>query len=145
MCNWYFRVVSLHSKAKKMKNKYAFLLLVASLFMVFQSCRKDGQRNQLNAVSLNATVNAGETYQLNLSQYGDADDIASITQQAVSYKVSEINKDAVTGNYIYKFSKAGSPKSGGNGTEKVVLKINEPEGRGCHHSETDITINFTIL
>ena len=110
-----------------MKNKYAFLLIVASLFVVFQSCRKDGQRNQLNAVSLNATVNAGETYQLNLSQYGDADDIASITQQAVSYKVSEINKDAVTGNYIYKFSKAGSPKAGGNGTEKVVLKINEPE------------------
>jgi hypothetical protein len=128
-----------------MKNKYAFLLIIASLLLVFQSCSKDGQRNQITAVALSVTVNAGETYQLNLSQYGDADDIASITQQAVSYQVSEINRDAVSGNYIYHFSKAGSPKSGGNGTDNVVLKISEPEGRGCHHDETDVTIHFTIL
>ena len=128
-----------------MKKITAFFVIASLLLVSFSSCKKDNRGNEIKSVSLDVTVNAGETYQLDLSQYADADDLTSITQQAASFLVSEITKNAATGNYIYKFSKAGSPKTGGNGTEKVILKVSEPQGRCRDKDETNITINFTIL
>ncbi|MBL0357924.1 MAG: hypothetical protein IPP72_14065 [Chitinophagaceae bacterium] len=129
-----------------MSRKFCFLIIAAASLMILSSCRKDGHgRNENKSVTLNVTVNAGEVYKLDLSQYGDADDLATITRQATSYATtSEINRN-ITGNNIYSFSKSGSPKTGGNGTDLVILKVYEPEGRCRNHDETNITINFTIL
>jgi hypothetical protein len=129
-----------------MSQKFRFLFLAAMPLLMLLSCKKEGHhRNENKLVTLNASLNAGDTYKLNLSQYGDSDDIAAISKQAASYLVSEINTDAATGSYVYTFSKAGTPKTGGNVTEQVILKITEPEGRCGHDESTTITINFTIL
>ncbi len=124
-----------------------YLLFTAFAVLSFSSCRKEGHgRNggESKSVTLNVTLNAGEMYQLDLSQYGDADDLATITKQAASFVTSEISSN-VAGNYRYNFSKPGSPKTGGNGNEQVILKVCEPEGRWRNTHETNITINFTIL
>jgi hypothetical protein len=125
--------------------KFFFLLLLST--SLFTSCEKehnghDKKRNEVKNVTLDITINAGELYTLDLIKYGDADDIPTITTQANAFTVSEIAKIGVIGTYNFK--KDGTPKVGGNGTEKVVLKVAEPANR-CHIEETDITINFTIL
>jgi hypothetical protein len=122
------------------KSHFLFVALLP-LFMLL-SCKKE-RHGENKFVTLNVSVNAGDTYRLDLSPYGDADDLATITKQAVTYLTSEISKGAAD-NFIYSFAKAGSPKMGGNGTELVVLKITEPEGRCRNHDETTVTINFTI-
>ena len=127
-----------------MSRKFSLLIIGAASILMLSSCRKDGHgRSENKSVILNVSVNAGETYHLDLRQYGDADDLATITKQATSFLTSEISRNA-TGNYTYSFSKTGSPKTGGNGTDQVVLKVYEPEGRCRNHDETTITINFTI-
>lgn len=76
-----------------------------------------------------------------MSKYGDAEDIATITKQATDFSVSEIVKQGGLGRYS--FMRNGSPKSSGNGTDVVILKIADPADRR-HYEETNITINFTI-
>lgn len=109
------------------------------------SCKKDDHFHDGNkTIILNVAVNAGETYQLNLAQYGDADDLAVIIKQASTYSESALDL-TTPGNYLYRFLRTGTTKTGGNGTDQVVLKIYERENRCRHHDETNITINFTIL
>jgi hypothetical protein len=126
-----------------MKKQLYILAIIATAAFVFASCKKDnGGDNEIKNITLNETINAGSTYTLDLSKYGDADDLVSITKQAIDFSVSEITKNLQLG--VYSFSKSGSPKTGGNGSETVVIKIYEPAGRR-HYDETNITINFTIL
>lgn len=128
-----------------MNRKFQLLLVTGITMILFASCMKDHHRRTENkSVILNVTLNAGETYQLDLNQYGDADDLAAIGQQATSYLTSAISRN-VNGHFIYSYARTGSPKTGGNGTDQVVLKITEPDGRCRHHDETTITIQFTIL
>ncbi len=126
--------------------KIQFRLLFVALLSVglLSSCKKE-KADEIKNVTLNVTVNAGDTYSLDLSKYGDADDVATITTQAITYKTSEIVKVGTLGTY--NFVKDGSPKVGGNGNETVVLKVAEParDGRCNKVDETNITINFTIL
>ncbi len=112
-----------------------------STLVLFTSCKKE-KADEIKNVTLNVTINAGETYKLDLSQYGDADDIATITKQAADFATSEIVKIGTI--WEYDFMRAGNPKAGGNGTETVVLKVAEPANRR-HVDETNITINITIL
>jgi hypothetical protein len=145
-----------------MKKILIFAVAVFSSAILFTSCKKENT-DEITNVTLDVTVNAGETYKLNLDQYGDADDFATITSQATTFTTSEIAKVGVIGEYS--FMKAGNPKVGGNGFETVVLKLEEgkgtcsgdstgvhPQTGGGHHGkkhhhieETNITINFTIL
>jgi hypothetical protein len=145
--------------------KKILIFAVALLFsaILSTSCKKENT-DEITNLTLDVSINAGETYKLDLSQYGDADDFARITTQATTFTTSEIAKVGVIGEY--NFMKAGSPKLGGNGTETVVLKVEEGKGNGIscgdstgvhphtgggHHGkkhhieETNITINFTIL
>jgi hypothetical protein len=124
------------------KNLKLLVILFAGTGL-FSSCEKMGHKDENKRVKLNITVNAGTAYQLDLSPYGDEDDIAAITTQAVKYQTSEITKNAA-GKYTYTFLRAGSPKAGGNGTDLVALKVSEPQGR-CNNHATEITINLTIL
>lgn len=128
-----------------MSRKFYLFIITAFSIVLISSCRKDGHgRNENKSVTLNVTINAGDVYQLNLAQYGDADDLATISKQAAVYSISEIGKNN-TGNNIYKFSTTVGSKTGGTGTGQVILKVYEPEGRCRNHDETNITINFTIL
>jgi hypothetical protein len=146
-----------------MKKILIFAVAVLSSAILFTSCKKENT-DEITNVTLDVSINAGETYKLDLSQYGDADDFATITTQATTFTTSEIAKIGTIGEY--NFMKAGNPKVGGNGNETVVLKIEEgnsggicggdstavhPNNGGGHHGkkhhieETNITINFTIL
>jgi hypothetical protein len=144
-----------------MKKNLILFVAIFSTVILFASCKKENT-DEIKNVTINVTINAGETYKLNLSQYGDADDIASIIKQATTFTTSEIAKVGMIGEY--NFMKAGSPKAGGNGNEVVILKVEEANniprcgngntssnGSGEHHGrkhhldETNITINFTVL
>lgn len=138
---------------KKILTSFAVILSTAILFT---SCKKENmEKNKVTNISLDVTLNAGELYSLDLSKYGDADDIATITTQANNFVTSEIAKTTVIGNYV--FMKGGTPKTGGNGNETVVLKISEANrgnatqnndnkhGGHCNKDETNITIHFTVL
>lgn len=129
-----------------MTKKFYCLLLAAFSFATLSSCMKEGHGRhgaESKSITLNVAVNAGENYQLNLRQYGDADDLATITKQAVSYITSAISRSA-TGDYIYTFAKEAGSKTGDSNTEQVILKVYEPQGRCRNNDETNITINFTI-
>lgn len=125
-----------------MKKFVCSLALIAGISLLFVSCRKEGPgRDDIRNVTLDISLAAGQTYTLDLSQYGDEDDIASITQQATVYDLSRI--DLTGGKYIYSFLKTLPSKIGATDTETVMLKVAEPAGHR-HCEETDITIHFTI-
>jgi hypothetical protein len=128
-----------------MKNFLRLLSFSICCVICFASCKKERHKeNEL--VTLNVTIAAGDTYKLDVSQYGDADDNAAISKQASDFNISEIN--TVNGRYVYSFSRAGGAKLPATGTDEVVLKLTEPEGRGrgrCQsHDETTIKIHFTV-
>ena len=125
-------------KHNKMKKIFQFFLLFIVINIV--SCKKE-HTDQIKNVALNITIQTGTTYTLDLSQYGDDDDLAEIVTQANSFTKSEISQTKMPS--IYTFLKDGNPKAGGNSNEVVVLKVSEPTRRNCSH-ETKITINFTV-
>lgn len=124
----------------------SILLLSCSLIILFSSCNKnDGMAlsNGSKSVALHENLTSGQLYTLDLSQYGDADDLAKIQQQGVNYVVSEINKNTSNAHYIYSYQAAGSVKTASSLTDTVVLKVYEPAGRP-HYDETIITIYFSV-
>jgi hypothetical protein len=123
-----------------MKKYFPLPFLAIVLFFMLQSCKKHGRDTQY--ITLNETVISGNTYSLDLSAYGDEDDIPSITTQAKNYDVSQINKNAVTARNIYSFSVTQKTSD----KETVVITLKEQHaGRGsCNRDEAVITINFTI-
>lgn len=130
-----------------MKNKLHYLVAALVAF-TFTSCLKEGGRHgkdESKTVILNVTVVRGAAYQLDLSQYGDADDLATIQTQATEYLISEITQ-SVTSKYVYKYVAASVPKVSTTGTDIVKLKISESEQKDdCKHTEqTLVTINFTL-
>jgi hypothetical protein len=125
-----------------MKKYIHYPLLLISMFLILQSCKKP---HDTRYVTLNETIVSGNTYTLDLSAYGDGDDKASITTQAKNYTVSQISKDAVSSNDIYTFSVTQKQAD----KETVIITLKEdhrhgPSGGGCDHDEAVITINFTI-
>lgn len=99
--------------------------------------------NGSKTVTLHENLTAGQLYTLNLSQYGDEDDLATITQQGVNYVVSEIKGSSMSSPYIYNYQAAGSVKTNVSINDTVVLKVYEPAGRP-HYDETIITIYFSV-
>ncbi len=128
-----------------MKKILPVLCVVCLALILLGSCKKDfhpkDEENKI--VAIDATVAAGSVYLLDLSPYADADDIANIKTQAEHFDISVIN-NAGAGKFNYQYKVAAQPKAGFNGTDKVVLQIQEPAGR-CHKSATTITVNITIL
>jgi hypothetical protein len=124
-----------------MKFTYTFILIAFAIVLTTPSCKKEQHGSKYVALDVNLV--RGTEYQLNLSQYGDEDDIASIETQATDYTISEISTDASTAKYIYKYATAAMPKVSSTGQDNVVLKLSEPQ-RGCRgrHDETFISIKF---
>ena len=117
-------------------------MLVLCVAISFSSCKKD-RFGETKNVTINATVATGVAYELNLAQYGDDDDVASITTAPANASVSSIENAAYGFAPVYHFS---SDAAKFTATDKVVITVSEG-GRGgrCHKSDaTVITINFTI-
>ena len=127
-----------------MAKKFSYMAIYFLIVCGLSSCEKSRGKDEIKNVTLNVTINAGSIYQLDLRQYGDPDDIVSITTQALNFSTSEIVKDTYLGKYTYTFMRAALTKTLNNGTDKVIIKVAEPSGRR-HHEETNITVNFTIL
>ncbi len=133
-----------------MKNilRYFTVAFLACSF-VFVSCSKNMGRHgkdENETVSLDVTLARGTTYQLDLSKYGDKDDLPTIQSQATEYTKSEITKGTGCGKYVYTYEAPSTPKVSSNGTDMVVLKIYEQEDRRqCGgDDQTLITIHFTL-
>ncbi len=128
-------------------------LLIMSLFA---ACKKNN--GEVKYITLNETVAFGAVYNLDLSQYGDADDVASITKQA-----TKSNASAMTSIFGYSYTAPAANVSKGITTDTDVVEITLNEGSrgngiargGCmnnggngdrkgHDERTVITINFTI-
>ena len=130
-----------------MKNKL-YYFVTALVAFTFSSCLKEGGRHgkdESKTVNINVTVARGDAYQLDLSQYGDEDDLATIQIQATDYSISEITQSASL-KYVYKYVAGSVPKVSSTGTDIVKLKISEPEQADhCKQTEqTLVTINFTL-
>ena len=139
-----------------MKKFLSLSAIALLLSVVLFSCKKE-KTDDVEIVNLNVTLAAGATYNLDLSKYGDADDIAKIFTQAEHFDISEIS--ATTGKFNYQYKVAALPKVNFTGTDKVVIKLTEGQrecgndgtrgdndrGRNNHSKdEAIITINFTI-
>lgn len=112
------------------------------LFVVMQSCKKDVQKNEITTqIRIDTTIVAGTDYQLSLAPYGDDDEIATITQQANDFSISQLENVTDVFNPVYHYV----APSKNSGTEQVVLAITQnPDSRRCNKDSTIITINFTI-
>ena len=126
-------------------NKILFTL-IALFFLTAGtiSCKKE-RGNKIKNITLSENLKSGDTYTLDLNNYADADDMTSITQQAVNFATSQIDTDVTTKHSLYHFSYA--PKFGDQ--EDVVITIQEASRNGggnCHHDDdkTIIHIHFTI-
>ena len=127
-----------------MKKSLLLLLITLLTSTVFFSCRKMHDKDELKEITLNITLARGTDYTLDLSQYGDADDIASIDTQAAEFDKSEIVYAQNVQKYMYSYTPNATPKFSTAGKDKVVLKITEPSGRCNKKEQTIITINFTL-
>lgn len=139
-----------------MSRKILLLCVAAVSIISFSSCKKEGHRRNgdmpnTSPAIINVTVKSGDTYRLNVSQYGNG--TASITKQAAAYSVSEIAYDAYNGGYTYKYVTTGGAKAGKSPTDQVMLKVTNHStgGGGCRDnesstisSERNITINMTL-
>ena len=138
--------------------KFLSIFGLALLIIVgFTSCKKE-KADDVQIVNLDVTLAAGAVYNLDLSKYGDADDIAKIFTQAEHFDISEIT--GTTGKYNYQYKVAAIPKVNFAGTDKVVIKLTEPARGGERNGgnsnggfcgttdgagdEAIITINFKI-
>ena len=127
-----------------MKKFTILSVLILSGILLFTSCKKPAHETEY--ITINETISAGDTYALDLSVYGDADDQPAITTQAANYVISQINVDAVTAKSKYNFST--NTKSQDKQTVVITLTENHGGRSGpgnCNHTEAVITINFTIL
>jgi hypothetical protein len=131
--------------------QYLRLAIAALLILgLVSACKKSNE--EVKYITLNETVAYGAVYNLDLSQYGDADDVATITKQATKSNASAM---ASTFGYSYTAPAVGVGKIAS--TDKDVVEITLTEGnRGgprCGNGSnnrrenverTIITISFTI-
>lgn len=133
-----------------MKQQISTLFLSLIVMFSLFSCTKEGRhKNETVIETLNVSLKAGDVYQLDLSKYGDADDMAVIATQATNFTISEISKDYFSGKYTYKYTPGTPIKAGVATTDKVVIKLTEPKRGGrCNRNDDNddeavITINFS--
>ena len=62
------------------KNILYTAILFCGIFLL-QSCKKGGHETKY--ITLNETINSGDTYSMDPYVYGDADDLATITTQSI--------------------------------------------------------------
>ena len=118
-------------------------ILPVIILLLTQSCKKDHEHVSKH-YTIDTILNSGIEYKLNLQPYGDADDTASISRQAVNFTTSEIVN--ATGMFAPEYHYQIETKTGL--TDQVILAVKEGDhgnNSNMHHADsTIITINFTI-
>lgn len=129
--------------------KIVYAISSLFIFAVVQSCDKHVE-NVTKNVAIDTTLTSGQVYQLNLNQYGDADNMATILKHGTNYTVSKITNTAGTFAPVYNYS-ATTAKT--DVTDQVVLAVTEgarggnrggSSNCGNRSASTIITINFTV-
>lgn len=125
--------------------KKALLTISLSLFvlLIMQSCQKEVHQSEvIKEITIDTTLAAGSTYQLNLAPYGTEDDIATIIQQGTNYSESELENETDMFTTVYQYKASDKAQ----GKDKVVLAISaNPTGRiATSKDSTIIYLNFTI-
>jgi hypothetical protein len=119
--------------------------LCSTLLMGCEKEHEHHKKDEIKNITLNITQAANAVYTLDLSAYGDADDINGITTQATHFTTSAITKNATTGKYTYTYQGLPTGHFSYAANDAVILKISEPTNGRCHRvEETNITINFTL-
>jgi hypothetical protein len=91
--------------------KYLSIIAIASLGLI-AACKKNSTEPTIviNSIPVNLeqTLNNKQVYTLDLTQYGDKDDISSIIQQATHYTTSQIDVTTADkrGSYTYMYDAA---------------------------------------
>lgn len=142
----YLALPSVISKQIYMKKiLYTFFALLA--IAAFHSCDKQVE-GATRRVTIDTALASGQVYQLNLAQYGDADDVATILKQGTGYSTSSIANTPGVFAPVYSYA-ANAIKS--VVTDQVVLAVTEGVkatrgGRNCNKASdsTIITLNFTV-
>lgn len=127
--------------------KFAVLTLTLLCIFSLQSCKKNDKEHKTKYITINATLASGEKYSLNLKQYGDDDDVATITKQAIgNFSVSSIDNNFLANNATYQY--ASNPKFTANDDVEITVTEgkhnNDNRGQHCNETEAVITIHFTI-
>lgn len=136
-----------------MKQILRFTLCSFLMMSLFTACKKSN--DEVKYITLNETVAYGAVYNVDLSQYGDADDVATITKQSI-----KSNASAMVGALEYSYTAPAVGVGKIASTDKDVVEITLTEGnrggprcgngsngggdRKGHDERTVITINFTI-
>ena len=119
-----------------MKNLRFALAIMFFLSFLIQSCNKNNASQKIQTI--NATIKSDETYQYSLGSFGDEEG-ASITQQAVHYDTSKIDRNNALVFYRYK------PMSNYTGTDEVEIKSERGSDGASRNNQISITkIKFTI-
>lgn len=123
-----------------------FLLGTGLLFVLIHllpSCQKEvAQSEKIKEITVDTTITAGYDYQLDLSDFGEEGDIATILQKGTHFKISEIENESDMFTSVYHYS----PSAKFTGTDSVVVSISQnPEGRAvCSKDSTIIYIHLTV-
>lgn len=127
-----------------MKRLLFFGVVASVTSLALLSCTKNAHDSRgPRSVTIDTTIASGSTYALDLKQYGDADDVATIKTQATNYTTSEIINAGTGFAPVYHFSAASAKTAA---TEQVVIAVTEGN-HGQRHANCDstlVTINFTI-
>ena len=109
-----------------MKRITLVLAITGIALIVMPSCRKEGTEKPPIEETVNANVNANESYSYTLPANSSGN--FNIIQQSAHSSVSQIEKDA-SGNTVYNYT----PANGFTGMDVVVIS-NEKEGHhDCDH------------
>lgn len=124
------------------KNYIIWIIAVFCSFSLW-GCKKMHRHDESKEVVLNINLARGAAYALDLTQYSDGDEIATIETQATEFDRSEI---VGSQNYTYHYIASATPKLSNTGKDKVVLKLAEQNSSRCRNKkeQTIITINFSL-
>lgn len=128
---------------KKIIYTSALLIIILGI----QSCDKHMEKGINKSVTIDTTLLSEQVYQLDLGQYGDEDDVATITKQGTAYTVSSITNTPGKFAPVYKYA-ASTAKF--DVTDQVIISITEGSHnnngncRNSHSDSTIVTLNFTI-
>jgi hypothetical protein len=135
------------TKTPQMKKIQTFLIAALSAMFIFASCAKDNY--DVEYITINSTLAPAQTYELNLSKYGESDDNYSILQSSQFGCSSQIRKD----NNIFKFKyHSVAENSIFFKNDQVKISIDNNRRGNCNNgfgrvkrNKTVIIVNFTIL
>jgi hypothetical protein len=140
--NKYFRVNLRFNTNKinfsKMKNSIKLVALAAMVSFGAVSCtklhhREKNHEDEIKNITLEVALKQGETYSLDLAQYGDADDVATITKEALNVAGSKLAASTNPFAGAYSYTADASYAS-----DQVVLQVNEGTSSDCHNGNSGI-------